>query len=217
MDARDSSDPLAPLDFGMFVITWLVGILLVLVLAGTVFGSGSFLGFGDDQVCATTRPGTVPYGGSDSVGEGDHLLGLVDGATQVPSAIDVCYPDAGPALRVGAAIGPAAGLGLLLGSLLLTRGLIRYARRTACSTPEWHPGRNGWAGSSCWGASWPLLFSRCLRGSCSARRCAARRGWWAFDASDFPVALVLVGLGAITVGRVLDRAVAIQDDADTTI
>jgi hypothetical protein len=217
MDSRDSSDPLLPLDFGIFVITWFIVVLFVIGAGFTAFGSGSLLGLGDDSVCATTRVGAVPYGGTGEAGQGDGVVGLKRGATSVPRTLYVCSPDPGPAARAGAAIGPVATFSFLLGSVLLTRHLIRYARRNRLFSSG--------VASRTTRLGWFLLAGSLLAAALQALSdgivlsTAVRDVSWTVGQQDFhfPLTLVLVGLAAISVGRVLDRAVAMQEDADATI
>ena len=64
---EDRADPLAPIELAVTVVTVLVALLFVVAIPVAVFGNGAVFGLGEDEACATVRPGTVPYVVADGV------------------------------------------------------------------------------------------------------------------------------------------------------
>jgi hypothetical protein len=213
-----SRDPLAPIDTAVSVLSWLVGGLLAL---GVVFGvaaalGGSFsvFGFGDTEVCTTGEPGPVTF--RNDVPQ-TAVVGLKDGARWFPAEMLICKSDPGVGLRLAASLMGAPTQLLFIGFLILTRGLIKQARRTGMFTPQvaTRTGRLGW---------YILLGSiiaaaiEALAGGIVLQAAVDGEVWLGgiFDLHTSWSAL-LVGIGLITIGRVLGQAALLQADVDATI
>ncbi|QNN53793.1 DUF2975 domain-containing protein [Nocardioides mesophilus] len=200
-------------------LTWTLGAfvvaLLLILVPLSVFGSGSLLGFGEPEVCATTRPGVVAFGGNDAPGE--EVLGLREDARWSTATLHVCDTAPGLGTRLGGALGGAAELVLFLGSLFLTRRVIRRARR------------DGLFSSAVAGAVRVLgLFLvvgapvSALLGALSTQLvlASAVRGMTWHDnllAGDLPWTALIAGVGILSVARVLAFAHDLQDDVDGTV
>lgn len=211
-------DPLAPLDLGVTAVSALVAIILVVFIPLSVFGEGTFLGFGDTEACAWSTPGAVGWFEDDDGGRpSSGVVGLRDHARSFPTSLEICDTDPGVAVRLAAAVPDGADLLLLLGFLLLTRRLIGTARRHGLFT-EMVAARTRTLG-------WFLLVGSLVAAAAAAAASgvvvssAVRDVAWAVNLGhfDMPWTLVLVGLGVLTFARVLRLAVALQADHDATI
>lgn len=58
--AHPDSNKLGPIEFEVMMLTTLTALLLVAVIAGAVFGSGSGLGFSGNEVCGAATSGVIP-------------------------------------------------------------------------------------------------------------------------------------------------------------
>lgn len=214
---EDRADPLAPIELAVTVVAALLALLLVVAIPLAVFGSGAVLGLGDEEACATVRPGTVPYGVADGLPRSEGVDGLHRDARTWPERIEVCDRHPSTGVKAAATGGGAADVAVLVGFLVLTRRLIRTARHRGLFTPAV-------------AAATGLLGWFLLLGSLGAAVVQALADGvvissavddvgWADGLRDFdmPWTLVLVGVGVLTVARVIRGAVALQDDVDATI
>jgi len=216
-DVRD--DPLAPLEF---VVTWLSALVLASVLVFipvTVLGDGSFLGMGDPDACTTTSDNVVGEQGGD---DGDHLdLPIVHGLHTDASAtlrrVEICDNSPTFGVKVAAVAESSIDLLFLLGFLALARLAIVAARRDGVFSRT-AVGRTRMLG---WFLALGGLTAAVLRALLSGVVVSSAVddvGWaGGLRGFDMPWTLVVVGLGVITVGRVLRQAVDLQDDVDATI
>lgn len=218
MTKPPARDPLAPIDAAVSVLTWLVAGLvalgMLLAVAAALGGPFSVFGFGDTEVCTTAEPGPVTF--RDDVSQAA-VVGLNDDARWFPAEMLICKSDPGVGLRLVASLMSAPTLLLFIGFLILTRGLIRQARRTGTFTPQvaTRTRRLGW---------YILLGSiiaaaiEALAGGVVLQAAVEGETWLGgiFDLSTSWSAL-LVGIGLITIGRVLGQAALMQADVDATI
>jgi hypothetical protein len=212
-----STDPLAPIEFVVTVVSALLALLFLVTIPLTVFGSGSVLGIGDSEACATVRSGAVPYFVADGVRPSEGVEGLRSTARSWPERLQIC--DRHPSLGVKAASVVSIGLdlGLLLGFLWLTRRLVRIVRSQRLFTP---------AAAACARAlGWFLLLGSvavAMAGSVARGiviSSAVDDVSWTDGLRDFdmPWTVIIAGVGVLSFSRVLRQAVELQDDVDTTI
>ena len=217
------TDPLAPLEFVVTCISALIVLAFAVAVPAAIFGSGSVLGIGEPSACAVVDLGTIGYGEGDvevpgmAVQHSPFIVGLHRDASFVPETLSICSKNPGFGVKAASAAGRGADLVLLLGFLLLARRLIRQARTSGLFTAA-VAGRTrvlGWfllAGSVLvplvtWASDGVVVTSA-----------VDHVGWpGTWDHIHPYWTLQVVGLGIITVGRVLRQAVDLQDDVDATI
>lgn len=205
---------LAQIDVLTHALGFLVAALMLLVVATTVFGSGSVLGFGDPEVCATARPGEVPWGGQDPRRA---VPVLEEDARWYTSGISVCVEDPEPGLRLAGSLRGLTELVTLVGSLLLVRRVIRHARSSGLFAE---------------GVSTRLLtLGRFLVVAAPVSAFLAQLGdHLVVDAAlegelyfghllnwDFPWTVFIVGVGLVSTAKMIAYARVLQDDVDRTI
>jgi hypothetical protein len=210
---------LAPLEFVVTLLSAIILASILVIIPISVFGSGSFLGLGDPDACTTTSENVVGVQGTSS-GDGAEssvVPGLHDDASAVPRQIGICerHPTAG--VKAASAGERATGLLLLLGFLVLARVTIVAARRDGLfsRTTATRTRALGWylVLGSLGAATVASLLSGVVVSSS-----VDDIGWTdGLRGFDMPWTLVVVGIGVITVARVLRQAVALQDDVDATI
>jgi hypothetical protein len=217
MKIESKSDPLAPIAGAVTALAALVGAALLLSLCATIWGSGSLLGFGSQaSICA---PADTPVESVIGTRTSPARLGssLRDAAQAIERAVDICLHDPGPAARWEYSIAGGASLLFLVGVFLLTGGVIRAARAQGLFARA--------VASRTRVLGWFLLtgsLASAFLGSVSAGLVVARgvedQSWTVgLRTFDTPWTLVVVGLGVISVARILSRAVSMQDDLDTVI
>lgn len=205
---------LAQIDRLTRALGFVVAGLMVLGITLTVFGTGSVLGFGDREVCATAPPGEVPWAGEEPRRA---VAGLEDDARWYTSEIAVCVEDPSPGLRLAASLGGLAELATFVGSLVLVRRVIGQARRSGLFAE---------------GVSARVLaLGRFLVVAAPVSAFLARLGdHLVLDAAvagefsfghllswDFPWTVFIVGVGLVSTARVMACARELQDDVDRTI
>lgn len=216
MASSAPAHPLGPLDFAVTVVAALLGTALVVFSALTIFGSGSIAGVSADEVCATTRPGTVPYGG-DGSSAGDRVLGLRPDASWYAEQVAVCLEEP-PAHVIAAGSIRVASVSLFpLAALLLTRRLIRHARQTRLFSlgVAVRTRQLGWflGGGSLLAAAVSSLVDGFVLSQ------AVREVTWTAGLSslDLPWLMLVIAFGVVTVGRVLEWAIVVQEEVDATV
>ena len=209
-------DPLAPLETGVRAVLALIAALCVLLIASAALGETPGIGGVDaTEVCVATSPGEgIGYGGSGKPGDGP--IGLREGVRWFPREIDICdtTPSAGTlALGVSQAIlGPVgATVGLLLLWLVIRRarregvfgeGIPTALRKLASFLLAWAAISWLWKG---------IVDATLLR------RMAADTSGFVFSSPEFPFVTVLIGLGLVTLARVMSQAVALREDSEGTV
>lgn len=217
--AEARRDPLGPFEVAVTALMALIAALVMMSVPAAVFGNGSFLGLGDKEACAVTRPGVVPFGERDVPGHEDSMFipGLRSDARFSVDRIEVCDRDPGIGVKAASSADPAAHLVLLGGFLLLSRRLIRHARSAGLFTTSVASRTSGLGWYLFGGALTTHLVAAIGHGvvvSSAVRGVAWGDGLRNFDV---PLTLVVVALGIVTVGRVLRQAVELQDEVDATI
>lgn len=229
-------DPLAPIDFGASVLAGLVTVLVLIAVPATIFGSGSFLHFGEEDVCISVSTNDVPYGtksvdvgtpttsSSDGLallpgGEGEYAFipGLARGATASNDGIRLCSaePTTRQHVLLVLADAPIFGYSVLL-LFGLTR-LIKRARRHGLFTSTVADGvrRLGWfvlLGTFVTQAINALCTQAILGDLVAEEGLDSWLGLFNMDLS-----IVLISLGMVTFGRVMAQTVPMREDLEATI
>jgi hypothetical protein len=73
LDMDSVKNALAPMEFVVSAIGAIMIFLMVCMIPVTVFGSGSFLGFGNREACVDAPTGAVPFSGNHSGETGGFL------------------------------------------------------------------------------------------------------------------------------------------------
>jgi hypothetical protein len=213
-------DPLAPLEFVVTFLSAMIVVLLALSVAAAIFGSGSFVGLGETAACADFQPGVVPYGERDLEGRaegGIFIPGLRTGASFSVHELAVCEDHPGRLVKTLSTAGTAAPLLLFIGFLVLSRRLIREARRSGVFTTS-VAARTRTLGWYLLSGSLMVEVVRSIADGVVARSAVRGISWdIGLKHLDLPLTLLVVALGIITVARVLRQAVELQDDVDATI
>lgn len=179
-----------------------------------VFGDGgSVLGMGDSEVCV--EGANIPMIGDDLTAEEIEIIGLKENARSYEHETTVCNTEPGLKEQALTGLSTAPTFLVFIGFLILTNRSIKQARASGLFTAETarrvqHLGRFLLIGLVAaafieWIAK-GLLLGTMVEG----------KGW--ADGPPYISVPALIGaLGVVTVGRVLARAVELQNDADTTV
>ena len=214
-----SADPradraLAQIDVLTSALGFVVAGLMLLVVTLTVFGTGSVLGFGDREVCATARPGEVPWGGEEPRRA---VPGLEDDARWYTSKIAVCVEDPSLGLRTAGSLGGLGEIGTFVGSLFLVRRVIGRARRSGLFA-EGVSDRVLALGRFLVVAAPVSAFLARLGDHLVLDAAVAGELWYSHLLDwDFPWTVFIVGVGLVSTARVIGYARELQDDVDRTI
>lgn len=212
MKPHPDRDLLGPVEFAVNVLATLTAILVAVVIAASVFGSGDAFGFTYDRVCAAAEPGLLRTGATPP-----RVLGLAPDAAAIITDMRICSDDTGIAVRLVHDIGNIADLLLWVAVLGLVHHLLRQVRREGFFTE-----RNALRVTR---LGWVVLVGIVVA---AAVRAAANgvvlselvpRTDLLVGVNEFHLSLatLLIGFGLVTFGRVLQRGVAMQDDIDATI
>jgi Protein of unknown function (DUF2975) len=203
-------DPLEPIRTG---IGWLTGLVIVGAILG-IFEYQPALGQG--PVCAPvpgmTGPGS-PIRDARLLG----VLGVAKGSqVAVNGAVTVCANHPGSVLRVAGMLMSLPTLVLFLSFLVLIRRLLKAASRPgALYSPDTARRLRflGWYLTA--GAVVAGIIESAARGAALADQTSL--SW--FDPGEFhlPVSTLLVGLGLISVARVMRIGVTMREDLDGTV
>lgn len=215
MASTPPSHPLGPLDFAVTVAQALLATALVVFsLLAVLDDDWSIAGVGQHQVCATSRPGVVPF---PQTGGGPGGRGLHPDASRHTETVQVCVEDPPAGVIAAGSLRVAATFLFPLAALLLTSRLIRHARRTrifslgvAVRTRQlgWFLGLGSLLAAAATVVSDGLVLSHAV----------PRESWTVGIATfDFPWLLLIVAFAVITVGRVLEWAVVVQEEVDATV
>src|SRR5262245_5190219 len=210
-------DPLAPIDTTVSVLSWLVGGLLVLSVvfgvAAALGGPVSVLGFGNTEVCTTAKPGVVPFGDVSQ----DAVVGLSDDASWVPDRLLICKSDPSVGLRLAASLMDAPTELLFIGFLILMRALIKQARRSGMFTTQvaartrhlgWYILLGSLGAAAIEALAAGVVLQAAVRGQDWVDGIFTLHTSWS---------ALLVGIGLITIGRVLRQAALMQDEVNATV
>ena len=214
--AKTEKDPLAPLESGVRVLLGMVAVLGALMLGSALVGGNpSLAGVGSGEVCVETSPGEgIGYGGSGR--GGDHPIGLHDDVRWFPRQIEICdtVPSAGTVALgvVRGLVGPVGGIG----ALLLLWWVVRRARRDGVFGDLVPRGLYvlGW-----YLLAWAVVgwLSEGVLDALLLRRMADTADGFVFRWPELPFVAVLIGLGMLTLARVMSQAVALREDSEATI
>jgi len=205
---------LAQIDVLTSALGVFVAALMLLTVIMTVFGSGSVLGFGDAEVCATARPGEVPWGGQDPRRA---VPGLEADARWHTSQIAVCVEDPSLGVRTAGSLGGLGEIGIFVGSLFLVRRVIGHARRSGLFS-EGVSARVLTLGRFLVVAAPVSAFLARLGDHLVLDAAVAGELWFGHLLDwDFPWTLFIVGVGLVSTARVIAYARELQDDVDRTI
>lgn len=214
-----SADPradraLAQIDGLMSLLGFVVAGLMLLGVTLTVFGTGSVLGFGDPEVCATASPGEVPWGGQDPRRA---VPGLEEAARWHTAEISVCVRDPATGLRVAASMSGLTQLAIFVGSLVLVHRVIRHARRSGLFA-EGVSARVLALGRFLVVAAPVSAFLARLGDHLVLDAAIAGELWYTHLLDwDFPWTVFIVGVGLVSTAKVMAHARELQDDVDRTI
>lgn len=216
--ATKQRDPLAPLEFGVTVLLGFSTFITALVMVFWLLGAQhvEFFGINGSDVCVTTSPAHgVDWGGSDPSSGGEHPFGLRPGSSWNTTSLQICESHASVGtVLIGASRTLLTPVGTI-GSLVLLWLLIRRARRDGLfgnAVPSalrrlayfllaWAV--LGWA----WGG---------LADTWLLRRMADPAGSL-FGEQNIPLTTLLLGLGLITLARVMTYAVDLREDNEATV
>jgi hypothetical protein len=201
----------APLERIVSALGGFMIFLIVVMVPAAIFGSGSFLGLGDEGACVTAPPGVLPREWAPL-----HPHGLLGGARATASQVQLCtfHPSHEQLLLQSATLMP--GFVFFLGVLLALWLALRTARRRGLFSPHV--------------ALQVLRLGTVLFvGSLTAQAVEA----WAsiklahtmihpahtdfFQFFDMPWTLIIVSFATLTVGRTLAHAVRMQREIDATV
>lgn len=215
--ATSRADALAPIETAVNFICVLLLVLFALVVPAALFSSGSVLGLGDSEACASTRTGLVPYFVADGARPSEGVEGLRSTGRSYPERLTICNRAPSGLVESAHVADSSTDFVLLAGFLLLTRRLIRTARDNGLFTAP--------VASRTRTLGWFLLLGSLVAAGVGAvargivvssvvRGVSWTDAWLDFRASP---TLILVGIGVLTVARVLRNAAALQEDVDATI
>jgi hypothetical protein len=203
---------LAPLEFVVSGIGGIMVFLTVVMVPTAIFGSGSFLGFGNQEACVD-----APRNAVEVVRTSVPVVGLQHGATSSVSRVEVC--DFHPSrhqlvLQIGTLLPQFV---FFLGVLLAIWLTLRAARKHGLFSPHvaldvLRMGTYLFVGSMLAAAIQAEASARLLQTLTGAD---ARGGLLVFF--DMPWALVIVSFATLTVGRTLANAVRMQREIDATV
>ena len=217
MAKTKTRDPLGPLDVitaifaGLFLTALLIGVIAV-----AVSDNASMLGFGEDDVCVTSQSGYASVQGGGETSDVDRQLdGLKRHVTTFPDSTTVCDREPTVWAKALNVLTQAPTFVAFLGFILLARRTITYAQRNGLFSHALaeRVERLGWllllalVGSALveWLAEGLLLSTMATRES------------WASGSFGVSVPGIIGAYGLVSIGRIMNRAAALQADADATI
>jgi hypothetical protein len=205
---------LAQIDGLTAALGFFLGFIFLLGAVMAVTGGGSVLGFGDPEVCASARPGEVPWGASE---RRSAVLGLEAAARWWTESLGVCVSEPGFWLRLGGSLGPLAEVGLFAGALVLLRRVIRRARSAGLFAPGVAT-RVQTLGRFVIVAA-PLAALLAAVGEGIVHDAAVRGVSWHDDLLDWDLnwTALIVGVGLVSMAKVMAYARLLQDDVDGMI
>jgi hypothetical protein len=206
---------LAPLEFILGIAGGLMVLVLVLLVPVTVFGSGTFLGLGEPDVCVTTPDSALNLGYQSN--NPARVDGLDRDVSAIPRQIELCDRSPSAAQRLWAFLGTLPPVAFALGFLGYAWWLTRTARRRGLFSPDVALGvlRIGIyvlvgavlvAALSSW-ADWRLLVTMTGSGDWDALVAFFHLSW----------STLIGGFGLLTIGRVMAQSVRMQREIDTTV
>jgi DUF2975 family protein len=213
------TDPLWPLVAAGRALGTFVIVIVLLAGAAAVFGSGSVLTLGKDDVCAEAQAGNdIPMGGVDARTEAaqNRLLGLAPGVSRIERTESLCQEHPTAADRALAFLTAAPEFGLLMGFLGGVRWLVGRARRHGLFSRAVAGAVHGlgWWVLAGWlvVATVQALATSLLLSRMVPDHPALDLGQW-----HTSVTALLAGAGLLTIARVMRIAVDMRTELDATI
>ena len=206
-------DALSPLDAITSAFAIVVIALMSLGVVAVVFG-GSSMGIGEESVCVDANFSSGDEPTADDRALAREAFDLEKGVTvQQPDTV-ICQADPSLAQSTLDTLSIAPSFVVFLGFLLLTRRIIRHARRTSLFSAALAQmiERAGWLlllGLLA-AAGVEFLADGLLKASMSSMS-------WVNGSFSVSVAGIIGAYGIITVGRVMLHAASLQADSDATI
>lgn len=215
MAKPQARDPLAPLDTITGILTGLLIVGLAFAgLAVLFMDNPSFLGIGDDDVCvATNRFG---YDIGTELNEFDRQdFGIRKHVEVGSDTTSVCDEKPGITAQVLGGLTTAPTFVVFLGFILLTRRTIRYAQKHGLfsQTLAERIERLGWL------LLFGLIGAALIEWLAEGQLLSAmlREADWASGSFSISVAGIIGAYGLVSIGRIMNRAAALQADSDATI
>ena len=208
-------DPLGPLDT-------ITGILTGLLLTGLAFAglalligdNVTFMGVGDNDVCVTTT--RFSHGEVAEIDDLDRQeIGIRKHVRIGATDTSVCDEKPGAREQALSGLTQIPTFVVFLGFVLLTRRTIRYAQKDGLfsQTLAERIERLGWL------LLLGLIGAALIEWLAEGQLISAMVGEadWASGSFGISVPGIIGAYGIVSVGRVMNRAAALQDDADATI
>lgn len=223
--AGKTKDALGPIEFIISLALALTGALLLVGVAAMAFGGAhthATLGvWGDPYPCVQVPQSGLDIGYSSGTGSttGTFVQGLKSGAhLGVPDAFTICADHMSGTNRALFSVPVLLDVMWSIGFLALTLALIRRARRRGLFTHEvarattrlgWFI-LGGWAVVNlCGGVLRAVGISHLASGYSVITGIFANLSWnWA---------IVIAGFGVISIGRVMQRTVPMQEEIEATV
>lgn len=208
-------DPLGPIDYIVNVLGTLLILFVVVVSVSTALGSGSLLAFGHNQEVCVTAPvnSAVISGHSDAV----HLTHVHQSISSRVSQVETCDLHPSTGLRVVASVPGGLTLLFVAGFLLLTKLIVRHARRRGLFTAD-VARRVTLLGAFLLGGSLAVSFLSAMADNAVLHHAFSARDWdWGLVNLRLSIPTLIAAFGILTFGRVMQLAVRMQRDIDTTI
>jgi hypothetical protein len=212
VDMNTVRNALAPLEFIVTALGGLLIFVVLLLIPVTVFGSGTFLGFGESETCID-----APFGGVPGAASSGHVTSLRDGAAAHVSQLGIC--DLHPSghqlfLQIGTLLPEFVFFVGLLLAIWLT---LRTARTRGLFSPHvaldvLRLGVYLLAGSLAAAALQAEASSRLLSTMVNTN---GESGFFTFF--DMPWAAIIVAFACLTIARTLAQAVRMQREIDATV
>lgn len=203
---------LAPLEFVVSGIGGIMVFFALIMVPTAIFGSGSFLGFGNREACVDAPINAVEVARSRVP-----IMGLHGGATARASRVELC--DFDPSrhqllLQIGMLLPPFV---FFLGVLLAIWLTLRAARKHGLFSPHvaldvLRLGTYLFVGAMLTAAIQAEASVRLVK---SLAGPGSRAGFLLFF--DIPWAVVIISFASLTVGRALANAVRMQREIDATV
>lgn len=220
MSKTQQRDPLAPIEFVVTVTVALLGFLLAFLFFNAATGRGSF----SSSHCVSITNGTAAYldSATASITPGYETPGEIgpgaipSGAQVTAETLLVCakHPSGGQVAWLRLHDVPGAVFGIA--TLVLVLRLIRRARRLGFFTLPVSRGLQG--------LGWYLIVGSLVVDACagiakSRFLVSVLPGYNGMGGlnPNLPWSLLITGAGIVTLGRVMARAVLMQEELDTTV
>ncbi len=212
-----TKNALAPLEFIVSVAGSLMLFFLVLSVPLIVFGSGSFLGVGEREVCLVVPSSAVHLDINGT--NGARVEGLAPGGTSYPETVSVCQQQPSTRQRSLSVLVSAPDYLYSLGFVFLTWRLIRLARRRGFFVPDTALGVGRLGLYLLFGALIVAVVqavaSSTLLTTLADPMNSAQTNWMRFFHLSW--AILFAGFGLLTIGRVMAQSVRLQREVDATV